>query len=219
MREGHLVVAGCDEVGRGALGGPVTVGFAAVDASTRRVPKGLADSKLLTADRRDALVPAIRRWSLAYSVGHASAAEIDAFGIMRALRLAALRALADLPLAPDVVVLDGNHDYLSARPEQIELFAVEPEWPEVAVPQVSIKVKADMYCASVSAASVLAKTTRDALMVEMAESYPQFGWEANKGYASPEHLDQLAEHGPCEQHRRSWRLRGPSDVTLEEEFA
>ncbi len=76
-----------------------------------------------------------------------------------------------------------------------------------------------MYCASVSAASVLAKTSRDALMVQMSENYPQFGWANNKGYASPEHMDQLAELGPCEQHRRSWRLPGQSGATLEEEFA
>lgn len=219
LRQGHHLIAGCDEVGRGALGGPVSVGFAVVDAETRRVPKGLADSKMLTPERREALVPAIRRWSRAHSVGHASAAEIDAFGLMRAMRLAALRALVVLPVSPDVIVLDGNHDYLSPREEQGELFAVEPDWPEVDIPNVSILIKADMYCASVSAASVLAKTSRDALMVQMSEDYPQFGWANNKGYASPEHMDQLAELGPCEQHRRSWRLPGQTGATLEEEFA
>ena len=215
MREGNGIVLGCDEVGRGALGGPVSVGVLAVDASVRRVPAGLADSKLLTPARRDRLAPKVRRWALDFAVGHATATEIDAYGIMRALRLAGQRALAQLSVQPDIVILDGNHDWLSARPEQVDLFATEPPWPEVVVPPVITRIKGDMTCAAVAGASVLAKTTRDALMVEMAARFPQYAWHENKGYASPEHMGELERHGPCSEHRRSWRL---PDASTGEEF-
>jgi len=216
LRDGHRIVVGCDEVGRGALGGPVSVGVLAVDGETGRVPSGLADSKLLSAARRQQLVPVVQRWSLDHAVGHASAAEIDRFGIMVGLRLAAMRGLSELQVLPDVVLLDGSHDWLSPRLEQAELFADEPSWPKVDVPAVLTRVKADLHCASVSGASVLAKTRRDALMVEMARDYPQFGWDENKGYASPEHLACLKVQGPCAEHRRSWRLPGvaPAEISL-----
>jgi ribonuclease HII len=219
--EGALLVAGCDEVGRGALAGPVTVGVVLVDVTTRRVPSGLTDSKLLTPARRERLVPMIGRWCRDSAVGHASPQEIDAFGLTRALRLAGLRALAALggasssAEAADVLLLDGSHDWLSARPAaepepglwDLEP-APEPDWPDVVVPPVVTQVKADLTCASVAAASVLAKTTRDALMRELASAHPVFGWEENKGYASDEHRAALRRHGPCEHHRRTWRLTG-----------
>jgi len=206
MREGNLIVLGCDEVGRGALGGPVSVGVLAVDANVRRVPPGLADSKLLTPARRDRLAPKVRNWALDFAIGHASATEIDAYGIMRGLRLAGQRALTQLSVRPDIVILDGNHDWLSARPEQADLFAAEPPWPHVVVPPVITRIKGDMTCAAVAGASVLAKTTRDALMVEMADRFPQYAWHENKGYASPEHMSELERNGPCSEHRQSWRL-------------
>jgi ribonuclease HII len=212
FREGHAVVVGCDEVGRGALSGPVSVGVLAVDDAVRRVPTGLADSKLLTPARREQLAPKVERWALDHAVGHASALEIDRFGIIRALRLAGLRALAQLTVRPDVVVLDGSHDWLSPRDVQVDLFSPEPPWPDVRVPLVTTRVKADMHCAAVAGASVLAKTTRDRMMVELARDYPQFGWDENKGYASPDHLAQLESKGPCAQHRRSWRLPGSYEV-------
>ena len=193
-------VAGTDEVGRGALGGPVSAGVVVVDERTRRVPTGLRDSKLLTAAAREALVPRIERWAVASAVGHASAAEIDALGILAALRLAGERALHALELEPAVIVLDGNYDWF-CRP------AAAPHSPRAAAPErVVLRVKADLTCASVAAASVLAKVARDALMREMALTHPEYGWEINKGYATPEHLAALREHGPCVQHRRSWRL-------------
>lgn len=208
FRQGHRVVVGCDEVGRGALSGPVTVGVVAVQESVRRVPAGLADSKLLTPIRREALAPRVRRWASDAAVGHAEPAEIDQFGILRALRLAALRALAQLGLQPDIVVLDGSHDWLTARPVQEDLFVASPDWPPVNVPRVVTRVKADMHCASVAGASVIAKTTRDRLMVSLDDRYPEYFWRENKGYASPEHIAGLERLGPCELHRQSWRLPG-----------
>jgi ribonuclease HII len=171
-----------------------------VDAHTRRPPTGLRDSKLLAPVARESLVPRIKSWSCCWAIGHASAAEIDAIGILRALRLAGERALATLSVRPDVVLLDGNYDWFT-RPERAAASpaALEPE-------QVSLKVKADLACASVAAASVIAKVARDRLMVELSASYPAYGWHQNKGYAAPEHRAALLERGPCAEHRRSWHL-------------
>lgn len=212
------LVAGMDEVGRGALAGPVSVGVAVVSAGTsRRMPRGLADSKLLTAQSREDLVAPVQAWCTASAVGHASPGEIDALGIIAALRLAGRRALAELAgggVVPGMVILDGIHDWL-AEPAQLELFAPEPPAvlvpgtaEEVRTPPVRTQVKGDARCAVVAAASVLAKVARDALMVGMHEEHPQYHWAGNKGYSSPEHVAALGEHGPCELHRRSWRLPG-----------
>lgn len=203
LRSGLTALAGCDEVGRGALSGPATAAMVVVTADSRPAPVGVRDSKLLSAAAREALVPRIQRWAAAWGVGHASPAEIDEFGIVPALRLAAHRALASLDVTPDTVLLDGNHDYLSF-PDQTSL--LEPPRVLASVPPVVTMVKADLRCAAVAAASILAKTARDTLMLDLAEQYPQYGWEQNKGYASAVHLDALRLHGPCEQHRRSWRL-------------
>jgi ribonuclease HII len=202
LGSGTLILASIDEVGRGALSGPVTVGVVLVDSTIRRAPAGVRDSKLLTPQARRELVPRIRRWAVAYSVGHASPQEIDDVGIIAALRLAGRRALAQLPQQPDAILLDGSHDWLSS-PEQPSLFAAEGD--PLGVP-VTTKVKADLVCASVAAASVLAKVERDDLMVGLAQEFPHYGWHENKGYASPEHLAAIRMHGTCEQHRRSWRL-------------
>jgi ribonuclease HII len=203
-------LASVDEVGRGALGGPVTVGVVLVDIETRAAPTGVRDSKLLTPSARERLVPRLRRWAPAWAVAHASADEIDAVGILRALRLAGERAFAQLPVRPDHVLLDGSYDWIT-RPAPT-LFDDDglPSDPDlwVAPPPVTVRVKADMTCSSVAAASVLAKTTRDALMVELAREHPAYGWEANKGYASPEHVEALRRLGPCCQHRRSWAIPG-----------
>ena len=203
-------LASVDEVGRGALGGPVSVGVVLVELDTRSAPAGVRDSKLLTPAARTRLVPRLQRWAPAWAVGHASAAEIDAVGILRALRVAGERAFAALPHRPDHILLDGSYDWVS-RPEpalfdEDGTIADHDEW--VSPPPVTVRVKADMSCSSVAAASVLAKTTRDALMVDLSERYPAYGWAINKGYASPEHLDALRRLGPCEEHRRSWSLGG-----------
>jgi ribonuclease HII len=198
-----------DEVGRGSLAGPVSVGVVVIDVTTRSAPRGVADSKLLAPAARTALLPALRRWGVARAVGHASAAEIDEVGIIAALRLAGQRALAStaLEVGPvDVVLLDGSHDWLS-RPAQGDLFEPADEHP-VAGPRVHLRVKADRTCASVAAASVLAKCERDSMMVDLATEHPHYRWDENKGYASPEHMAALRELGPSVLHRRSWRLPG-----------
>jgi ribonuclease HII len=210
IRAGSMVVAGCDEVGRGALGGPVSVGVVVLSAAVLDSvdpPSGLRDSKLLRAAARESLVPAIREWAAAFAVGNASAAEIDEFGILRALRLAGERAIAALPIPPDLVLLDGNYDWF-ARPVRV------PHSPMTTpVTPVELRVKADLTCASVAAASVLAKVERDRHMVDLAAAYPAYGWDQNKGYASPGHLAALREQGPCIEHRRSWRI-GPDQDEL-----
>ncbi|HSP60261.1 MAG TPA: ribonuclease HII [Ornithinimicrobium sp.] len=220
LRAGARVVVGMDEVGRGALAGPVTVGAVAVDLGTRSCPQGTADSKLLTPAARQRLLPALRRWGLARGVGHASPAEIDSLGIIAALRLAGQRALAEVAasgLHVDLVLLDGSHDWLSA-PAQGDLFEEEtPTGPHLVgadlrtsgrLVAVRTRVKADRTCASVAAASVLAKCTRDALMVELHAEHPQFGWAENKGYGAPEHNEALRRVGTTAHHRRTWRLPG-----------
>lgn len=207
QRAGHRLLAGMDEVGRGALAGPVTVGVVVIDESVRSAPVGVKDSKLLTERARKALVPRIQRWAVAYAVGHASAAEIDEIGIMRALRLAGCRALDSLGVVPDLVILDGNHDWLTA-PDEVGLLAFADDAGGASTPPVSTMIKADLKCSSVAAASVLAKVERDELMVGHSADFAAYGWELNKGYSAPEHMDALARLGPCELHRRSWRLPG-----------
>jgi ribonuclease HII len=206
QRDGHRILAGMDEVGRGALAGPVTVGVVLIDESCRSAPAGVKDSKLLTPAARVAMVPRIRRWALAYAVGHASPTEIDEIGIIAALRLAGCRALASIPVVPDLVILDGNHDWLTA-PQEVGLFAFASDVAP-ATPPVTTMIKADLKCSSVAAASVLAKVERDGLMVAAAPSHPAYAWDENKGYAAPEHLAALEAYGATDLHRRSWRLPG-----------
>ena len=209
LRDGARLLAGMDEVGRGSLAGPVSVGVVVVDVTTRSAPKGVADSKLLAPAARTRLLPALGRWGLARAVGHASAAEIDEVGIIAALRLAGTRALSAVTatVGPvDVVLLDGSHDWLS-RPAQPDLFTLDDE-PVAPAPRVHLRVKADRTCASVAAASVLAKCERDAMMVGLAAEHPAYRWHENKGYASAEHMAALRELGPSVLHRRSWRLPG-----------
>ncbi|ASY32450.1 MULTISPECIES: ribonuclease HII [unclassified Streptomyces] len=181
---GAKVVAGIDEVGRGAWAGPVSV--CAAVTGLRRPPEGLTDSKLLTPKRRVALVVELERWVTAHSLGHASPEEIDELGMTAALRLAAGRALDGLPVRPDWVILDGNHDYLGAP------------W------NVRTVIKGDQSCVSVAAASVLAKVARDRLMAELGAQHEDFAFAANAGYPSPAHKTALAERGPTPYHRLSW---------------
>jgi ribonuclease HII len=209
QRDGHRVLAGMDEVGRGALAGPVSVGVVVIDETCRSAPVGVKDSKLLTPLARGRMVRPIQRWALAYAVGHSSPAEIDEIGIMGGLRLAGMRALASVAAAgvvPDLVILDGNHDWLTP-PDELGLLAFAHEGAP-SVPPVTTMIKADMKCSSVAAASVIAKVERDGLMVALDADHPAYGWAVNKGYAAPEHMLALEAHGPCVQHRRSWRLPG-----------
>ncbi|MFV0373049.1 ribonuclease HII [Microbacterium sp.] len=198
LREHPLVIA-CDEVGRGAVAGPVAVGAAAVDvrAVRRRIPPGLRDSKLVPAGRRADVAERTRDWVTAADIGWASAAEIDEVGIMRALGLAALRAVEGLrgvgiDLDEAVILLDGNIDYITPVGGR----------PLTVVPI----VKADRDCASAAAASVVAKVARDALMARLHEESPAYQWVRNKGYASAEHRHAIREFGLTRHHRASWAI-------------
>lgn len=206
IKTGHATVVGIDEVGRGSLAGPVSVGAVVVDSSVMATLTGVRDSKDLTHNARIALVPRIHAWCLDSAVGHASPAEIDELGIIGALRLAGHRAVEQLRTAPAVVLLDGSHDWFS-RPEQPSLLDLSADLLDD-VPPVVTKVKADATCMSVSAASVLAKVARDAIMARIAADFPAYGWADNKGYASPDHIAALTALGPTAQHRRSWNLPG-----------
>ncbi|MGP4000782.1 ribonuclease HII [Streptomyces sp. 8N706] len=181
---GAKVVAGVDEVGRGAWAGPVTV--CAAITGLRRPPEGLTDSKLLTPKRRTELAGVLEGWVTSYALGHASPQEIDRMGMTAALRLAALRALEVLPLRPDAVILDGKHNYLGAP------------W------MVRTVIKGDQSCVAVAAASVIAKVRRDAMMAELGAGCPDFEFVDNAGYPSPVHRAALEELGPTEHHRMSW---------------
>lgn len=194
---GARYVIGCDEVGRGAIAGTVAVGVTVVDRHVAAIPEGLRDSKLLSESRREALAPLAAAWALHSAVGLATAQEVDRLGIMVALGLAGARALTAVQsvLEESVVLLDGSHDWLSP--------ALAPGV------RVRTRAKADRDCASVAAASVIAKVHRDALMIEADAQHPVYGWRGNKGYGSVAHLAAIAEHGPSELHRRTWlRSRG-----------
>ncbi|OFI39623.1 ribonuclease HII [Arthrobacter sp. SW1] len=217
---GVRYLAGVDEVGRGAFAGPVSVGIAVVDLQEQSLLDGVRDSKLLKPEDRERLEPLVRGWAVASAVGHASAAEIDALGIIAALRLAGNRAWGDILAGgtrPDIVLLDGSHDWLTL-PAQVSLFddagllaageapvTGEPELPACDAP-VHTRVKADMSCLSVAAASVLAKVARDRMMLELHSEFPAFGWNENKGYGTAAHREALRAAGPSSHHRSSWNL-------------
>ncbi len=206
IKSGHAMVAGIDGVGRGALAGPVSVGVVVVHQGIRRPLAGVRDSKDLTPNARNALVPRIQTWAVDYAVGHASPDEIDEVGIIGALRIAGHRAVLQLREPPDVVLLDGSHDWFTP-PEQVSFLELAAGLLDVSPPVVT-RVKADQSCASVAAASVLAKVERDAHMTRLGAQFPAYQWQDNKGYASASHIAALGEHGACTQHRRSWNLPG-----------
>jgi ribonuclease HII len=188
---GARIVAGMDEVGRGAIAGPVTIGVVAIDANVGEIPAGLRDSKLMTPKRREAMVPIAKEWGIAWATGSATAAEIDKFGIVTSLGLAASRALQNLGITPDVVILDGNTAFLME---------------EAGGPRIVTRIKADQDCACVSAASVIAKVERDTLMTQLHEQFPHYGWEGNKGYGAAVHTHAIKTHGVTDLHRKSWNL-------------
>ena len=215
--QGVRFLAGVDEVGRGALAGPVSVGIAVVDLERQKPLAGVRDSKLLAPAERERLDPLVRRWSVASAVGHATAGEIDALGIIAALRLAGTRAWAEVLAAgvtPDLVLLDGSHNWLSPA-EQLSLFDPPLSGVDCTAP-VHTRIKADMQCQSVAAASVIAKVERDRTMRELHAEYPDFGWDVNKGYATALHRDVLRAAGPSPYHRVSWRLLGGEFLDAED---
>lgn len=181
--DGHAVVVGIDEVGRGAWAGPLTLA-AVVAPHDRRITR-VRDSKLLTPAEREALYEPIVAWAEAWSVGHATHDECDQLGMSAAQRLAARRALDGLGVIPDMVLLDGNWDFIGG-------------------PNVRTVVRGDASSLSIAAASVVAKVTRDRIMVAEADNYPAFNFERNKGYPCAQHRASLAGRGPTTIHRRSW---------------
>jgi len=207
---GATIVAGIDEVGRGALAGPVSVGVVALGRCDAW-PVGLADSKQLTPAKREEIAVALATFGVARAVGDASNAEIDELGIVAALRVAALRALEALAasgVTVDAILLDGAHDYLTPRPDDLFSAAAADAVPRdaVVIPPVTMVVGGDALCASIAAGSVLAKVARDAQMRAAHAAHPEYGWAGNKGYGAPEHLDAIRLLGPTSLHRVSWRL-------------
>lgn len=217
LRHYDLII-GLDEVGRGALAGPVMVGAVALRSlrlTQLEVTPGVADSKLLSAQKREAMIDALEAWSDSWAVGESSNTEIDEFGIMHALGMAALRAIAELesallpaqssklPVRPAIcAILDGSYDYISPVIDSFDA-------PDLLCPiDVVTKVKADQQCATVSSASVIAKVTRDRVMVSLAQqaAYAAYGWDRNKGYGSLAHRDAIAQLGPSQLHRVTWHL-------------
>lgn len=198
---GARYVIGVDEVGRGAIAGPVAVGVCVVDAAIGPMPAGLRDSKMLSEKRREQLAPLAAEWVLSSAVGLASPLEVDALGITVALGLAGSRAIAALAEAgagirEAVVLLDGSVDWLNpALSERM---------------RVQTRVKADRDCASVAAASVVAKVHRDRIMIAAHTETPGYNWHSNKGYASTDHYAAIAQLGATDFHRRTWLHRTPT---------
>ena len=176
-----MLIAGVDEAGRGPLAGPVVA--AAVILDPQRRIKGLRDSKLLTPEAREVLALEIRARAVAWAVADCDVGEIDALNILQASLLAMKRAIERLTTPPEVVWIDGR------------------DCPPLGFPSRAI-VDGDRLVAAIAAASIIAKTTRDAMLVELDRRFPLYGFARHKGYSTPEHLAALARHGPCEAHRR-----------------
>ena len=179
-----LLVCGVDEAGRGPLAGPVSA--AAVILDPDHPIDGLADSKKLTERQRDKLAPIIRERALAWAVAYADVEEIDSLNILQATLLAMRRAVQALHIQPQQILVDGLY------------------CPQTGIPSQAI-VKGDSKVAAISAASILAKTARDALMLQLHEQYPRYGFAEHKGYPTAAHLAALREHGVSDVHRKSFR--------------
>ena len=184
MNSGIILICGVDEAGRGPLAGPVSA--AAVILDPAHPIEGLADSKKLSEKQRDRLAPIIRERALAWAVAYADVGEIDQLNILQATLLAMKRAVQALHIQPQQVLVDGLY------------------CPQTGIPSQAI-VKGDSKIAAISAASILAKTARDALMLKLHEQYPQYGFDGHKGYPTAAHLAALREHGISDVHRRSFR--------------
>jgi len=203
---GAKLIAGMDEVGRGCLAGPVSVGVAVISIENINPPENLADSKLLTHEQREELLPLVKTWVKDFAVGHASNEEIDEIGLTRALRRAGRRALVQLVTKPDHLILDGKHNWLMPEKETQNMFEQEFDDGPLSVDlKIITQVKADLTCASVAAASIVAKTTRDQMMAELSKEFPNYFWAENKGYAAPEHLEAIKSFGATKYHRVSWK--------------
>jgi ribonuclease HII len=205
FERGNRFVIGIDEVGRGAIAGPVAVGLSLIDKLNPALnswPEKLQDSKLMTPKSRYEITEPLETWVDGFAIGYSSNEEIDQSGISEALRSAASRALTELlasgsmrsKLATDgaVILLDGSQNWLGKQAAGLE---------------VDLQVKADTACVSVASAAVLAKVKRDALMEQHDGSYPEYGIAGNKGYASAAHIQAIKTHGPCAIHRLTWLTR------------
>lgn len=181
--QGYEVICGVDEAGRGPLAGPVCA--AAVILPKHLDIPGLTDSKKLTDKKRRELFPLIQEQAVAYGIGLASQEEIDEINILQATFLAMERALAQLQVHPDLALIDGNREREFGLPVQTV-------------------VKGDSLSANIAAASVLAKVTRDNLMIELAQQYPQYGFEIHKGYGTKAHYEALRQYGASPIHRKSF---------------
>ncbi len=182
-QEGYQVICGVDEAGRGPLAGPVCA--AAVILPAGLIIQGLNDSKKLSEKKREALFPEIQEKALAYGIASASVEEIEERNILRATFLAMNRAIQSLAVHPDLALIDGN------RNTEIEMTS-------------RCVIGGDGKCASIAAASVLAKVTRDHLMLELAQRYPEYGFEQHKGYGTKAHYEALRKYGPSPVHRMSF---------------
>lgn len=183
FRQGYSPIAGVDEAGRGALAGPVVA--AAVVLPMRDFP--FRDSKTLSQQQRETMARDIKSIALAFGIGEASAEEVDKLNVLKATHLAAKRALAQVT-------------------SQLEVNGLVTDYLKLEFPRPVVAVATgDSRSLQIAAASILAKTTRDAMMVQYAEMYPQYGFEQHKGYGSPVHLNALEKHGLCAIHRRSYR--------------
>jgi len=200
QREGVDFVIGMDEVGRGAIAGPVAVGVCMIGRRGKRMPVGLRDSKMLSERRREQLEPLARAFGLFSAVGLATNDEVDDIGLTRALGLAGARAIEGLielgaPVADAVVLLDGSWDYVNpALSTKVAL---------------RTRVKADRDCGTVAAASVIAKVHRDRMMIAAHDAAPVYGWVGNKGYASSAHYAAIHAHGAHDLHRVTWLHQAP----------
>lgn len=184
LSEGYRLVAGIDEVGRGCLAGPVVAAACILDVS-KRLPKGLNDSKKLTANQRDEIAEKLKKACVAYAIGQVEADEIDKINILEATKKAMRLAIQGLQCGTDYLLIDA------LRLKEVDL------------PQLAI-IRGDSISASIAAASVIAKTFRDALMSEYHTNFPQYGFAGHKGYAAAVHLAALREHGPCAIHRMTF---------------
>lgn len=182
--QGFKLIAGLDEAGRGPLAGPVVA--AAVVLPKIRTLKGVADSKTLTAEQREKALALVRRRALGIGVGIVEAGEIDRLNILRASLKAMELAVRDLPLPPEFLLIDG-------------IYSLALPFEQQAV------IKGDGRCLSIAAASIVAKVTRDRLMLAYHEKYPEYNFARHKGYGTPEHLQAIQEHGCCPIHRQSFR--------------
>lgn len=205
FERGNRFVIGVDEVGRGAIAGPVAVGLCLIDKlnpALKNWPENLQDSKLMTPKTRAQIAEPLENWAEGFSIGYSSNQEIDSLGISEALRAAASRALGELledaslrsSIARDgaVILLDGSQNWLGKQASGLE---------------VDLQIKADTNCVSVASAAVLAKVKRDSLMEGYDQQFPDYGFAGHKGYASAKHIDALKTHGPSVIHRLTWLTR------------